>query len=134
MSAWNQLQEIIAASGPVGFDELVNVSLYDPDHGWYSGGGRSGRGDGHFITSPEVGPLFGRIVARWLDGCWNAAGRPGEFIVAEVGAGRGGAGGVGGVGCGEVRRVSWGVVGWRGCGGAGWDGVARVALGAGGVG
>lgn len=89
MSARNQLQEIIAASGPVGFDELVNVSLYDPDHGWYSGGGRSGRGDGHFITSPEVGPLFGRIVARWLDGCWNAAGRPGEFIVAEVGAGRG---------------------------------------------
>jgi len=47
----------------------------------------------------------------------------------------GGAGGVGGVGCGEVRRVSWGVVGWRARGRARCDGVAWVALsGAGGVG
>lgn len=89
MSAQDRLRDKIRATGPVGFDDVVEAALYDPEHGWYSTGGRSGRRDGHFITSPEVGPLFGRVVARWLDQCWIAANRPAAFIVAEVGAGRG---------------------------------------------
>lgn len=47
-----------------------------------------GRG-GDFLTSPEVGPLFGAVVARAVDGWWRAMGRPDPFVVVEAGAGPG---------------------------------------------
>jgi SAM-dependent MidA family methyltransferase len=78
----------IARRGPVGFDEVVAAALYDPDGGFYTAGGRAGRG-GDFLTSPEVGPLFGQILARALDAWWRAAGEPGVFVVVEAGAGPG---------------------------------------------
>lgn len=78
----------IARRGPVGFDEVVAAALYHPDGGFYTAGGRAGRG-GDFLTSPEVGPLFGAIVARALDGWWRAAGEPPVFVVVEAGAGPG---------------------------------------------
>ena len=56
--------------------------------GFYTSGGSAGR-RGDFITSPEVGPLFGAVVGRFLDTEWTAAGRPAEFNVYEVGAGPG---------------------------------------------
>ncbi len=57
-------------------------------NGFYTSGGSAGR-RGDFITSPEIGPLFGAVVARFLDSEWNAAGQPVEFNVYEVGAGPG---------------------------------------------
>lgn len=62
-------------------------ALYGSD-GFYTSGGSAGR-RGDFITSPEVGPLFGAVVGRFLDAEWSAAGRPAEFNVYEVGAGPG---------------------------------------------
>ena len=37
--------------------------------------GQAGR-RGDFLTSPEVGPLFGAVVARFLDAEWERLGRP----------------------------------------------------------
>ena len=62
-------------------------ALYGSD-GFYTSGGSAGR-RGDFITSPEIGPLFGAVVARFLDAEWNAAGSPSVFNVYEVGAGPG---------------------------------------------
>ena len=59
-----------------------------PSTGFYATGGRAGR-RGDFLTSPEVGPLFGAVVARALDGWWEELGRPDPFVVVEAGAGRG---------------------------------------------
>ena len=70
-------------------DELVERALYDPDCGFYETGGRAGRRGGSFVTSPEVGPLFGAVVARALDAWWDDAGRPDEWIVVDAGAGPG---------------------------------------------
>ena len=78
----------IARRGPLGFAELVAAALYLPGAGFYATGGRAGR-RGDFLTSPEVGPLFGAVVARALDGWWAAAGSPDVFPVVEVGAGPG---------------------------------------------
>jgi SAM-dependent MidA family methyltransferase len=77
----------IAAGGPVPFDEVIERALYDPDHGFYATGqGRAGtRGD--FLTSPEVGPLFGAVVARALDAWWRELGSPDPFTVVEAAAG-----------------------------------------------
>ena len=65
----------------------MDEALYGPN-GFYRSGGRAGR-RGDFITSVEVGPLFGAVVARFLDAEWNAAGRPASFVVYDVGAGPG---------------------------------------------
>lgn len=80
----------IRASGrPWRFDEVVEALLYDPVDGFYgSGRGAAGR-RGDFITSPEVGPLFGAVLARALDRWWDDLDRPLPFVVAEVGAGAG---------------------------------------------
>jgi SAM-dependent MidA family methyltransferase len=62
-------------------------ALYGPD-GFYSSGGSAGR-RGDFITSPEVGPLFGAVIANFIDAEWERLGRPGEFVVVDAGAGPG---------------------------------------------
>jgi SAM-dependent MidA family methyltransferase len=49
----------------------------------------AGRAGADFVTSPEVGPLFGAVIARALDGWWDELGRPDPFLVVEGGAGRG---------------------------------------------
>ena len=74
--------------GAIPFSEFMAAALYDSGTGFYSRGGRAGR-RGDFLTSPEVGPLFGALVARRLDREWQALGRPDRFAVVEVGAGPG---------------------------------------------
>lgn len=57
--------------------------------GFYETGGRAGRRGAAFVTSPEVGPLFGAVVAGALDSWWEAAGCPDEWVVVDAGAGPG---------------------------------------------
>ncbi len=78
---------IEAAGGAISFEQFMSLALYG-DGGFYQDGGKAGR-RGDFITSPEVGPLFGAVVARYLDHCWMALGRPEVFDVVECGAGPG---------------------------------------------
>jgi SAM-dependent MidA family methyltransferase len=78
----------IARHGPIPFHEVVAAALYDEAAGFYATGGRAGRA-GDFLTSPEVGPLFGTVVARALDSWWREAGEPSAFVVVEAGAGPG---------------------------------------------
>jgi SAM-dependent MidA family methyltransferase len=81
------LRELIAAHGPVSWSQVMEVALYS-EHGFYAGEGRAGR-RGDFLTSAEVGPLFGAVVASAIDAWWDEAGRPATFTVAEAGAGPG---------------------------------------------
>lgn len=78
---------ISRAGGAIRFDAFLELALYGP-HGFYVAGGRAGR-RGDFLTSPEVGPLFGELVARAADRCWHAIGRPPRFDVVDAGAGPG---------------------------------------------
>jgi SAM-dependent MidA family methyltransferase len=83
-----RLVDHLTANGPIGFDEYQANALYAPDLGFYSAGGGAGRRR-DFLTSPEVGPLFGAVVARALDVWWDEIGRPDRFVVVEAGAGPG---------------------------------------------
>jgi NADH dehydrogenase [ubiquinone] 1 alpha subcomplex assembly factor 7 len=74
--------------GPLPYDEVLELALYHPVHGFYSSGRGAGRGR-DFLTSPEVGPLFAAVVARALDEWWAELGRPDPFVVVEAGAGSG---------------------------------------------
>lgn len=78
----------IAQHGPMGFDEYVEHALYAPGLGFYARGGGAGRRR-DFLTSPEVGPLFGAVLARALDAWWDELGRPDPYLVVEAGAGPG---------------------------------------------
>jgi SAM-dependent MidA family methyltransferase len=78
---------ITAAGGAIPFEQFMSLALYG-EGGFYQTGGKAGR-RGDFITSPEVGPLFAAVIARYLDDCWIELGRPHTFDVVEVGAGPG---------------------------------------------
>ena len=82
-----RLRSRIRREGPVPFSVFMDEALYGPEGFYTSGGGAGRRRD--FITSPEVGPLFGAVLARALDTWWNELGRPSPFMVAECGAGPG---------------------------------------------
>lgn len=72
------------------FAAYMQLALYHPRYGYYTGGGiRTGWG-GHFITSGEVDPAFGYLWARAFEQVWEAAGRPDTFDVIELGPGEGG--------------------------------------------
>ena len=79
---------IAAAGGAIPFSEYMQLALYGQG-GFYTTGGRAGRRGGDFITSPEVGPLFGTVIARALDAWWKELGSPNRFDVVECGAGPG---------------------------------------------
>ena len=70
------------------FDHYMNRCLYAEGAGFYSTGGAAGR-RGDFITSPEVGPLFGVMVARLIDSWWDDLGQPEQLGVFDVGTGPG---------------------------------------------
>lgn len=81
--------DTIARRGPLPFDEYLELALYAPEVGFYESGGVAGRARGDFVTSPEIGPLFGAVVAQALDSWWDELGRPDPFTVLDVGAGPG---------------------------------------------
>ena len=91
-----RLAERIRRRGPLPFDEWMEAALYDQDAGFFARAGGSssspggaGRAQGDFLTSVEVGSLFGALIARAVDGWWERLGRPDPFLVVDAGAGRG---------------------------------------------
>jgi SAM-dependent MidA family methyltransferase len=84
-----RIAERIRREGPIPFDRFVEAALYDEDGGFYARGGGAGRAGRDFVTSPEVGVLFGALLARYLDRAWTELSRPDPFVVVDAGAGRG---------------------------------------------
>lgn len=83
-----ELVALIGKHGSIPFGEFVELALYHPTEGFFSAQGSAGR-RGDFMTSPEVGPLFGAVLARAFDEWWTDLGRPDPFVVVEAGAGVG---------------------------------------------
>lgn len=67
----------------------MEAALYDPDGGFFARSGGAGRAGADFVTSVEVGSLFGALIARAADGYWDQLGHPDPFLVVDAGAGRG---------------------------------------------
>lgn len=84
-----EIRDAIRAEGAIPFERFMELALYGTE-GFYTrpDGGSAGR-RGDFITSPEVGPLFGAVVARYLDAEWERIGRPDVFTVVDAGTGPG---------------------------------------------
>ena len=81
------LRRQIRASGPLRFDEFMDLVLYSYPHGYYLN--TVPGADADYQTSPTLTPWFGRLVAQDLRAVWEGLGSPAEFSVVEVGAGNG---------------------------------------------
>ena len=55
--------EILAAGGWIGFDRFMELALYAPGMGYYSGGAHKFGAAGDFVTAPEITPLFSQTLA-----------------------------------------------------------------------
>ena len=83
-----ELREVLRREGPIAVERFMELALYGAGGFYTAGGGSAGR-RGDFITSPEVGPLFGSVIARFLDAEWERISRPDPFTVVDAGAGPG---------------------------------------------
>lgn len=83
------LLDLIRRAGPITFERYMELCLYHPEHGYYmQGKERTGiRGD--YFTSPDLHPVFARLVARQAGEMWELLGRPSRFTWVEMGPGRG---------------------------------------------
>jgi SAM-dependent MidA family methyltransferase len=86
--AGDRIRARIRREGSIPFDTYMAMALYG-DGGFFTRGHGAGRAGRDFVTSPTVGSLFGRLVARALDDEWRALGQPDPFVVIEGGAGDG---------------------------------------------
>lgn len=77
--------EIDAAENWMSFARYMELALYAPGLGYYSGGARKFGAEGDFLTAPELTPLFGQALARQLAQILAAS----ESRVIEAGAGSG---------------------------------------------
>ena len=55
--------EIVAAGNWIGFDRFMELALYAPGMGYYSGGTRKFGAAGDFVTAPEISSLFSQTIA-----------------------------------------------------------------------
>jgi SAM-dependent MidA family methyltransferase len=80
------IERIEQRGGVIGFDEYMQMALYQPGLGYYSASLPKFGAEGDFVTAPEISPLFGYCLAR------QAAALIDQGCVAEIlefGAGSG---------------------------------------------
>ena len=77
--------EIKTSGGWLPFSRFMELALYTPRYGYYTGGAHKIGAEGDFVTAPVISPLFGQALAWQIDFLLpQTAG-----IVYEFGAGTG---------------------------------------------
>ena len=78
-------REIEAAGGALPFARFMELALYAPGLGYYSGGRQKFGAGGDFVTAPELGRVFARCLARQCAEVLAATG--GDILEAGAGSG-----------------------------------------------
>ena len=89
MTLRDRLVERIRGRGPMTFADFMDAALYDPQDGYYTTKASIGFDGADFLTSSELGPAFGRALARAAVDGWTGIGKPASWDIVEAGAGRG---------------------------------------------
>ncbi|WP_426777707.1 class I SAM-dependent methyltransferase [Lusitaniella coriacea] len=71
------------------FADYMNLALYHPQKGYYSGGNVGIGSQGDFFTASSLGSDFGELLAEQFAQTWEILGRPNTFTLVEMGAGQG---------------------------------------------
>jgi len=80
---------MIRTKGPITFERFMDMALYYPGEGYYTSSENRVGKKGDFYTSPHLHEMFGAVLARQMEECWNILDRPDDFVIAEQGAGKG---------------------------------------------
>ncbi len=80
------VDEIERAGGAIEFSRFMELALYAPGLGYYASGRQKFGRAGDFVTAPEMGDLFARMVARQAA---EVLQRLGGGSILEAGAGSG---------------------------------------------
>ncbi|HVD91501.1 MAG TPA: SAM-dependent methyltransferase, partial [Vicinamibacterales bacterium] len=88
MTLRDRLVARIRARGPLTFADYMEAALFDPQDGYYSSRVALGF-EGDYLTAPDLGPHFGRALARAFADLWLQLGKPAAWDLVEAGAGRG---------------------------------------------
>lgn len=86
-SLGDELHKLLNQSD-LSFRDFVELALYHPQFGYYSGSRSPVGGEGDFITSPLLSPLFQDILGNLIDEFLNRAG-DGMSQVVDIGCGDG---------------------------------------------
>src|SRR5256886_16307371 len=78
----------IRARGPITFADYMETALFDPEDGYYTARASLGF-EGDYVTSVDLGPAFGRSLARAVADLWALAGKASSWDLVEAGAGGG---------------------------------------------
>lgn len=57
-------QAILENDGSIGFEQYMQMALYEPEFGYYSAGSGKFGEQGDFVTAPEISSIFSRCLAR----------------------------------------------------------------------
>ena len=83
------LSREILATGPIRFHRFMSAALYHPELGYY----RKARDPfgrlGDFFTAEQIQPVFGILIAQCIRQLRDEMADKNDFIVVELGAGRG---------------------------------------------
>ena len=88
MNPEQEIRRRIQTTGPIDFAEFMEVALFWPQGGYYSGPEPIGA-SGDYYTSPLAHPAFGALLAQQLFQMWRLLNCPDTFTVVEAGAGNG---------------------------------------------
>jgi SAM-dependent MidA family methyltransferase len=84
-----KIEQEIHERGPIPFSRYMDLCLYDPELGYYSGTSEKFGKAGDFYTSSDVHAVFGRLLARQFAEMWRVLGSPKQIELLELGPGRG---------------------------------------------
>ncbi|MBX2804694.1 MAG: SAM-dependent methyltransferase [Hyphomicrobiales bacterium] len=87
-SAVDNLTKILSEKGSISVADYMALCLTAGGVGYYRNGNPIGA-SGDFVTAPEVSQIFGELIGVWVMIVWEGMGRPQNFILAELGPGRG---------------------------------------------
>jgi SAM-dependent MidA family methyltransferase len=81
----------IELNGPIPFSEYMEMALYQPGLGYYSAGLQKFGEGGDFVTSPQLGDVFARCLAKQVEqiAAGICTGQSDEYEIIEAGAGSG---------------------------------------------
>jgi SAM-dependent MidA family methyltransferase len=83
------LLETLHRSGPITFARYMELCLYHPEFGYYMQERERTGVAGDYFTSPDLHPIFARLLGRQAIEMWGILGRPAPFTWVEMGPGRG---------------------------------------------
>ncbi len=86
LSLTDIIRQRITEENSISFADFMQMALYHPGYGYYSSGTHKFGKDGDFITSPELGELFAKCMAKQFSQVVNHID---DAVIVELGAGTG---------------------------------------------